>query len=281
MRASEQYPHLSTAWIDGDPCFVRCDDVLTGGGTDVNVQQAEQTAASTPVVLGVAFLNADLLKQKSQLSEPVLFSASGQVNVSLSGSGGGGHLSDTSSPPAALGSVAQVQSQGSESSECESGHDLTQSQGQISAVLQSPANNGLEFSATGCLRGGHYATVASCILGKAVGYTGHDNGVSARYVVNGNLRTTVRSDEASLLNTAFTGLPPQSALSVRDPAGRLLAAGDRPAGAVSVTGDGTLGFRLHGAGVYLVELSCSNGRSVNGASPSQIADRGKLSITIQ
>jgi hypothetical protein len=254
----------------------------TGGRTDVDVGQAEQTAADTPLVLGVAFLNPSLLKGKPELREPVLYSASGQAIVSLSGSGGGGHLGENlSSAPAPLGSLAQIEAKGSESSECESGHDLTQSQGQISGILQSPTSNAIEFTANGSIRGGHYATVAPCIIGKAVGFTGHDNGVSARYFISGKLRATVRADDAFLLNVEFSGLPPQSTISVSDFVGRFMPSGDRPGSPITASGDGTLAFGLRGAGIYLVELSASNGVSVNGASPAMVANRGRISVAVE
>src|SRR6266702_2968938 len=96
-----------------------------GGSTNVDVNQATKTLATTPVVLGISFLNPTLLQQqKAKLNEPVVFSSSGHAEVVVAGLGGQGTFGKVlDSKP--IGSAAAVTIQGSETSECEAGLDRT------------------------------------------------------------------------------------------------------------------------------------------------------------
>jgi hypothetical protein len=243
-----------------------------GGGTAIDVTQTSKTAASVPVVVGVEFIDATLIKQRPHLAEKVIFAASGQSRSTVGGSVG------DHADAAALGATAQTQGEGGESSECESGYEVTRSHADVSMLVGAPAANALAFQATGTIRGGHYAT-GNCVFGKLVNISGHDTGVTATYTGTGSIRVTARSDDALRINATYDGLPANSRLSLRDPAGHAVNAAE--GAAPSVSGVGRIAFPIHGAGVYLLEVSIQGSQSINGAASSPIAARGRVTVDVQ
>jgi hypothetical protein len=243
-----------------------------GGGTAIDVTQTSKTAASVPVVVGVEFIDAALIKQRPQLAEKVVFAASGQSRSTV-----GGSIGDHAGA-AALGATAQTQGEGGESSECESGYEVTRSHADMSTLVEAPAANILAFQATGTIRGGHYAT-GNCVFGKLVNISGHDTGVTASYTVTGSIRVTARSDGASRIDATYEGLPANSRLSLRDPSGQAVNASD--GAEPSLSGSGRIAFQIHGAGVYLLELSLQGSQSINGAASSPVTARGRVTVAVQ
>jgi hypothetical protein len=243
-----------------------------GGGTAINVSETSKTVANVPVVIGVEFIDAELIKQRPKLAEKVVFAASGQSRSAI-----GGSVGDRAAA-AALGAPAQAQSDGGESSECESGFEVTRSHADLATQVDAPAENTLAFQVTGTIRGGHYAT-GNCVFGKLVNISGHDTGVTATYTATGSIRVTARSDDAARIEATYEGLPANSRLSLRDPSGRTVDPINGAAAAAS--GSGTFSFPIHGAGVYLLEVSIQGAQSINGAASSTIAARGHVTVDVR
>jgi hypothetical protein len=256
-------------------------DVKAGGNTNANTDLVLGTASNTPVVIAVQFLKPDIFLQRPALQKPVVYSPSGQTTVSVAGAGGQNYLPPmTSSSP--FGQQASVQSNGREASECKSDFELTRSLGTVTAQLQ-PTNDGqtLQVSLNGIIRGGHYATVAGCVLGNPVGITGHDTGVSAHYSASGSIRTTVRSDNANTLTVTFVDLPGETLLTVRGPNGDLLRPeGAEQAGSQPLQGNGSSQYPIHGAGVYLVEFASNIEKSISGAGSANLANHAQITVQV-
>lgn len=243
-----------------------------GGGTSIDVTSTSKTVASVPVVIGVQFIDADLIKHQPKLAEKVIFAASGQSQSTVGGAAGDRTGAGT------LGKGASVEANGSESSECESGFEVTRSHADVTTLVEAPSDNTLAFQASGMIRGGHYAT-GNCVLGRLVNISGHDTGVTANYTVTGSIRITVRSDDVASIDATYEGLPTNSRLSLRDPAGKSV---DSAEGRGSLTeGNGQMTFRIHGAGVYLLELLAQRSLSINGAESSRIAARGRVIANVR
>jgi hypothetical protein len=142
----------------------------------------------------------------------------------------------------------------------------------------STSGDVLAFQATGTIRGGHYAT-GNCVFGKLVNISGYDTGVTASYTVTGSIRVTARSDSASRIDATYDGLPANSRLSLRDPSGQAVNAAD--SAEPSMSGSGRIAFQIHGAGVYLLDLSLQGSQSINGAASSPITARGRVTAAVQ
>ena len=70
---------------------------------------------------------------------------------------------------------------------------MTRSFGELSAAIRPSRPNEILFTATGGVRGGHYAT-GNCVFGKLVNLSGHDTSSALQYSMTASLRVTVRSD---------------------------------------------------------------------------------------
>jgi hypothetical protein len=135
----------------------------------------------------------------------------------------------------------------------------------MSKDLSGPTHVGHPYS--------HHAT-GNCVFGQLVNLSGHDTGVTGRYVFTGITRATVRSDNATLLRVQFSGLPSGSSIEVRDPERQPLNANRIDQPIATVAGDGTLDYKIKGAGVYLVSLTSTVTQVVNGAGKGQMFDFG-------
>jgi hypothetical protein len=253
--------------------------VSGGAAANSNIDQTIKSETSTPVVLGVEFLSSGLFKQRPKLAEPVVYSTSGQATVSVVGNGGEGLLPQKVQS-AFLGNAVSVNLEGGESSECEGGAERTKSLAQLNSLLRPINNQSIEFSSSGQIGGGHYAT-GRCVFGKLIVGAGHDNGVSAVSSFNAYIRATVRSDDKETLALEFHNLPANSRVEVRDPRGEPLSLrnADQPASAVE--GNGNLEFVLRGAGVYLAQISATYSHSVNGAGRLPVNDTGSVSVNVR
>lgn len=259
-------------------------NVSAGGATLVDSKQILKNVSGTPVVIAVEFLKPEILAQRPALEKDVVYSPSGQTSVAVAGAGAGGQ---NYLPPltksATIGQQASVQSNGTEASECQSGYERSQSLGSLAAQLQS-SNEGrtLQVSLDGTIRGGHYATFASCPFGNPIGKTGHDTGVTAHYSSSGSIRTTVRSDAPRHLTVTFTDLPPQTSITVRGPNGELIpSTPPHEGGSQTFEGSGSADYRISGAGVYLVEFASILDRTINGASSLGITNRAEISVQVE
>jgi hypothetical protein len=251
----------------------------TGGSTTMDLNQAAQILASTPVVLGVAFLNPTVLQeQKTKLQTPVVFSSTGHAEVLATGVGGQGALAQVADQKP-TGAIATAAASGQERSECNSNKDLTVSMADLNAHVRTPAPNSIAITGAGTIRGGHYAT-GNCVLGQLVNLSGHDTGVTGRYAFTGMTRATVRFENATLLRVQFTGLPSGSSIEVHDPEGRALNANAINQPVATVAGDGALDYKINGAGVYLVSLISTVTQVVNGAGSVQMSTSGNMSVSV-
>jgi hypothetical protein len=252
-----------------------------GGSTTVDATQATQIVASTPVVLGVSFLNPNLLQQqKAKLEAPVVFSSSGQAEAIATGAGGQGALSPANDRKPA-GAVAMAVASGNERSECGADRETTTSMASITAHVRTPSPDSIAISGTGTIRGGHYATGGCVTTGILLGRSGHDTGVSGQYTFNGLTHATVRSDNARLLMVDYSGLPNGSTIEVHDPQGRALPTNGSQQAASVVSGTGSLTYNISGPGVYLVSLSSRVTQVVNGAGTAQMSTAGTVSVRVQ
>jgi hypothetical protein len=252
---------------------------FTGGtGTDITEEQAAKLVTREPVVLAVDFLDPNILKQQPKLNQSVVYSSGGMATVSVSGSGGDGHLAPSKLSNAS-GSAAVVREQGGESSECDGGFDRTKSAVDVSAMVRPVDDQTVDFVTQGGFNGGHYAT-GNCIFGRLANISGHDTGVDVQIFFTAVIRAIVRSDYLHSLTVESSGMPKDSNIGVRDPVGQILP----PQGLESRTAvpqEGVLKFALHGAGVYAVELSSSISRSISGAGGAQISNMGRVRVTVQ
>lgn len=252
-----------------------------GGSTNVDANQATKILASTPVVLGVSFLNPNILQQqRTRLEAPAVFSSSGQAEVLATGAGGQGVLRQAGDRKSE-GIVAVASAAGSEQSECGAQQETTTSMANLSAHVRTPSPNAIAISGTGTIRGGHYATGACVVPGQLLGLSGHDNGVTGQYTFTGLTRATIRSDNATILTVDYAGLPNESTIEVHDPFGHALAADDNPQTAAKLSGSGRLRYRIHGAGVYLVSLLSKVTAVVSGAGTKPISADGNISVNVQ
>ena len=251
---------------------------LTGGaGVDIDETEAAKLISETPVVLAVDFLDPSILKGQPEITEPVIYFPSGQATVSVSGSGGEGHLpiAKQSNP---LGNAAGVKQQGGESSECDGGFERTKSAVDVSAIVRPKDDRTVELMATGTFNGGHYAT-GNCVFGRLANISGHDTGVDVQIFFNASVRATVRADDVKSLKLELSGLPEDSRISVHDPLGQILAPRDTES--QSAATQGALNYAIGGAGVYTVDFSGSISRSISGAGQGQISNHGEIRVTAQ
>lgn len=254
-------------------------NVTAGGTTAADSESVIKNATNSPVVIAVEFLKPEVLGQRPALQKDVVYSPSGQTAVTVSGAGGQNFL-PSQTKAAGIGQQATVQSNGTEASECQSGFERTQSFGTLAAQLQS-SNEGqtLQISLDGSIRGGHYATVASCPFGNPIGKTGHDTGVIAHYSSSGSIRTTIRSDAPRRLAISFTDLPPQTSITVRGPNGELIPTNPpHEGGNQTFEGSGDVNYGISGAGVYLLEFASTIDRSINGAGSLAITNKAQISV---
>lgn len=253
--------------------------ISAGGTTNVDSNQATQILASTPVVLGVSFLNPDVLQQqRTRLDAPVVFSSTGQAEVLAIGAGGQGAFTQVADRKTE-GAVAAANATGSERSECGADRETTASLANLSAYVRTPAPNSVAISGGGTIRGGHYAT-GTCVVGQLMGRSGHDTGVTGQYAFSGLTRATVRSETATLLVVDYSGLPNESTIEVRDPFGQALPAEETSAATSKVSGSGRITYKIDGAGVYLIALSSRVTEVVNGAGSKRLFTAGTVSVNV-
>ena len=251
--------------------------VTVSGGVSSNadVDQEIKTKTSTPMVFGVFFFSPQIFQERQAVTEPVVYSPSGDLVVTVTGNGGEGILGQQTQT-ARLGEPVTLNLQGRENSECQGGFERTFSTVSLNGISRALDSQTLDFTLNGTIGGGHYAT-GTCVLGNLVGKVGHDNGVSVVSTYSSYIRTVVRSDDVRQLQVQVTGLPAQSQIEVRGPSNQLLPASNPES---STNGDTIYQFPLGGAGVYIVGAKWTIPRSINGAGRESVAYHTTVHVTV-
>jgi hypothetical protein len=251
---------------------------LISFGADAHMQDdaASKLASQDALVMGVTFLKTEALKSRTKdLKKPVVWSATGDAQLSVAGGGGERHLSEQK-VAAGLGQPARLKLDGAEQSECDSGYEVTRSHASGEVRVSSTDRQSLEFVSEIEARGGHYATAAGCVAGKIVGITGHDNSTTVNITMAGYIRSTVRSDLPLWLDLQAQDLPEDTVVSVQGPDGTLIAAEGQTAMRLKMTAATPLRFRLSGEGVYIVTAISTSRVVANGAQTTTYKKRGTL-----
>lgn len=214
------------------------------GGT-VGASRVQQTSvvATVPLVLGMKFLPESVLNQATICTEAIVFASTGSSNVSLTGGGRRGHIGGPFTKTATLNEVAEIFKEGTEQSECQPNLNLTRSRGAVSARVEAPNPISLVFKHSFNLRGGHFDTVASCVLGQSVGTTGHDNSIVAEADMEGTISVTLRTDSTPRLKVGHSKMP-EAHLQLTGPDGKEIQEEKGADAPGVVKGDGAHFFSL-------------------------------------
>jgi hypothetical protein len=266
-------------------------DVIKIEGQDTasnGLQQQSSLSSSTPLVLAISFLPPDALQQRTLCQEAVVVHASGTSTVTVTGGGGKGNIGSPPSVSAEIGKRAEIQRQGSESSECRADFERIISEGRATAVVSAPTASSLDFDDTAFARGGHYATAAGCVAGNVIGKTGHDNTTLTTVRMTGTVRATVRGDYAKMA-VIWNGLPSGTLLRVTGPNGETLRPVNPEKGDTLQTGQangtfmlpvaGNAAFSANGPGVYLVDVTVETAQNATGAGTKEQSIKGHLAVS--
>lgn len=249
--------------------------VATANGQE-HIERKETLSAKGPLVLAVRFLPDDVIQTKRDAfcKVPTIYAPDGSASVTIAGAIGAQQGSGR------LNQSAAVSAGGSESSECDGGHDRTKSNAAASAIVRAPDPQTLELERNISVHGGHYATAASCAFG-GTGWTGHDTSASATANLWGQIRITARNDGEQDLKLDYTGVAPNSTLHVSDTTGTALSpAGGGAVG--SLAGAGSLTFRVNQAGVYLVRLeTLASASTQGGAGVAQDNSTARIKVALE
>lgn len=240
----------------------------------------ETLTANGSRVLAVKFMPEDIIQtNRDQFCKaPVLYAPEGSTTVTYAGGGGAGAIGQLQQTKG-LNEVASVAASGSESSECDGGHERVYSHVEASGAVRAPDTHTLEFERRVVVHGGHYDT-ASIGWPSCGGWSSHDTATSATARLWGQIRITVRNDGLQDVVISYTDIPAGSNLTVTDPVGRSVNASGGATG-LGLGGTGVLTYTVPQAGVYLARIENLTQLSTQGASGiQQDIGTGRISIAI-
>jgi hypothetical protein len=278
---------LEFEFLDSDDRNVSVEEALKSGEVEIevkldpssNYEVGETVRSDEPVVLAVTLVRKEILQSVDSCDEDVIINSAGagvegNARVAIFGGGGNGNIGSGVERVASLGQPINAGRTGSEDSQCNAG-SVTRSRATADALVYSSEAGVLGLKATLSTNGGHYRTVAQCLLGRPIGFTGHDNSATARAQLDGVIRVLVRKETPSTLVTNWSDLPAGSRLTVTDPFGNPLI------NSMEVTGDGEERVQIEQPGMYLVRPSISTTLSKNGAARDNLSFDGRVSVRVE
>lgn len=262
---------------------VKKGDLQMNGGGDASssLDETIKKSSSTPVVLGVAFFDSDIIsRNRAKLVAPV-FSATAQTKATAAASGQGRVFWKTERA-ATLGEHLPLEQRGGGegSGRCGGGVPSTVQLNSVVAVAttvpESLDGRAFEFSTIGMISGGLSRLERQGPFGIFQGCDDQPANVEAQVSFESNIKTIVRSDTASTMQVQFANVP-SAAAEVRAWNGQMLQQqrSEVPAG------PDTQNFKLVGAGVYNVHISGSRALTQNGPQTREVSERGTFTITVR
>lgn len=231
-----------------------------GGTGGTVVAEDTRLISQAPVVIGVTFVRGEVVTSVIPCDKTAVFAIDGSTSVSVSGAGGTGSIPSQPTITKQFSEESVVTVKGREASECAEGFERTTSSANVRAsVTKGTTDAEMRFTGDLELGGGHYATADGCVLGRPVGITGHDTGVTASVHWNGVIHALVRSETGAVLAISWKQLPEGATTTISGPTGEPVL---QP---FSVSGSGTKEIEIRAAGMHTVRTIIAVSRTANGA----------------
>ncbi|MER9895575.1 hypothetical protein NKJ40_26525 [Mesorhizobium sp. M0119] len=238
-----------------------------GGSSNVQATTDATIKATDPRVVGVRLLPVDVFAGQPVCESNVIFRADGSASVSIGGGGGKGQIGAVQTQRKPINETAQLAATGTESSECDNGFERKVSGAQATASVAATADGKIRLSYDIAAHGGHYVTVAGCVLGQVVGKTGHDNSASASADLIGTISVITRSENSPVLRVTWQNMPKTGGeIRVLDWNNEPLrdSKSEQIVGPITAAGDGGQDLQSRGPGLYHVETRIQLSSSVGG-----------------